>query len=54
MGTFGLMTGKGLLKVAARVGAKADELQAKDASLSRIESVQQAIIIVKEEDKKCP
>lgn len=47
------MTGRGLLKVAARVGAKADELQSKDAGLSRIQAVQEAINIVKEEDKKC-
>jgi len=39
--------------VAARVGAKADELQLQDDNLSRITAVQRAIKIVKEEDKKC-
>jgi len=41
-----------VLKMAARVAKVADELQSKDASLNRIEAVQQAMLIVKEEDKK--
>ncbi len=45
------MTGRGLLRIAAKVGAKADELQAKNANLPRIEAVKQAMIIVKEEEK---
>jgi len=41
-----------VLKAAALVAKKADELQEKDANLSRIEAVQKAIIIVREQKKK--